>query len=78
MTIVKATEPEPGVLEITRRSILSGENHTRRMSGTKTQFLNWLGGMLVQDAFPNATKEDREFIVSGITPEEWEKEFGEE
>jgi len=78
MAIIKATEPEPGVLEITRRSILSGETHTRRISGTKTQFLNWLGGMWVQRAFPNATKEDREFIISGITPEEWEKEFGKE
>jgi len=29
----------------------------------------------IQDAFPLMSKEDREFLISGITPEEWNKVF---
>ena len=32
-------------------------------------------GKLVQDAFPNMDKEDREFLLSGITPTEWNQMF---
>tara|TARA_R100000008_G_scaffold68129_1_gene45320 strand:- start:1000 stop:1296 length:297 start_codon:yes stop_codon:yes gene_type:complete len=38
----------------------------------------WLRGALIQDVFPKATPEEREFIVSGLTPEVWDKIFGEE
>ena len=30
----------------------------------------------VQDIFPYLKPEEREFIISGITPEEWNKVFG--
>jgi hypothetical protein len=33
-------------------------------------------GVLLQDAFPNLTTEEREFIKTGITPEEWDEYFG--
>lgn len=29
----------------------------------------------IQDVFPLMSKEDREFLISGITPEEWNKIF---
>lgn len=29
-------------------------------------------GALIQDAFPRLTAEQREFLLTGITPEEWE------
>ena len=35
-------------------------------------------GVLLQDAFPNLTPAQREFIKSGITPEEWYDFFGED
>ena len=38
----------------------------------------WFRGALIQDVFPKATPEEREFIVSGLTPEVWDKIFGEE
>ena len=31
------------------------------------------GGVLLQDAFPNLTPAEREFIMTGITPAEWEQ-----
>ena len=37
----------------------------------------WLRGALIQDVFPKASSEEREFIVSGLTPEAWDEIFGE-
>lgn len=31
-------------------------------------------GVSVQDAFPHLSPPEREFILSGITPEEWQAE----
>jgi len=36
------------------------------------------GGILIQDAFPNLSADDREFILTGITPEEWDEHFSDE
>jgi hypothetical protein len=35
------------------------------------------GGMLIQDAMPDLTADQREFIKTGITAEEWDAAFGE-
>ena len=32
--------------------------------------------MLIQDACPDLTEDQREFIMTGITSEEWAAEFG--
>jgi len=31
--------------------------------------------MMIQDAFPFLTNEEREFLISGLTPEEWNRIF---
>ena len=59
-------------MKVVRRSMITGVEHTREIDATEEQFINYRGGMLLQDAFPNLSDEDREFIKSGITPEEWE------
>jgi len=39
---------------------------------------NWIvKGMMVQDAFDFLTVDEREFIMSGMTADEWEKMFPE-
>lgn len=38
----------------------------------------WDRGAFIQDAFPSLTPEQREFIKTGITPDEWNGIFGEE
>ncbi len=35
-------------------------------------------GALIQDAFPNMSKDDREFLISGISKEGWDKTFTDE
>ena len=34
--------------------------------------------LLIQDAFPELTDDQREFILSGMTPAEWDKAFSED
>ena len=34
------------------------------------------GSKLIQNAFPNLSADDREFIKTGITPEQWELTMG--
>jgi len=43
---------------------------------TEAQIAAWQGGELIQNAMPNASADEREFIKTGITPEEWENTFG--
>ena len=60
---------------ITRTSILSGKESTMDLPITVEQIAKWQSGELIQDVFPDLPKEQREFLLSGITPEEWEKAF---
>lgn len=45
---------------------------------TQEQLDNWNRGMLIQRAMPDISSSDREFIMTGITQEEWEDIFGNE
>ena len=45
---------------------------------TQEQLDAWKDGMLIQKAMPNLTPDQREFIMTGITPEEWDDAYGEE
>jgi len=35
----------------------------------------WVRGALVQDAFPSLSDDDREFLMTGVTRDEWEAAF---
>jgi hypothetical protein len=37
----------------------------------------WQSGALIQDAFPELSADAREFIKTGISPEEWDAMFAE-
>ena len=63
---------------IKRVSTLTGKHHVREIDCTEGQYELWLDGAMVQNAIPNLSADDREFILSGITPEEWEQAFGKE
>lgn len=39
--------------------------------------LAWRSGMLIQDAFPELSAEDREFLISGLCPKCWNNLFKE-
>ena len=63
---------------ITRKSLISGNINTMSLPITEEQYNAWEQGTLVQDAMPHLTPDEREFVMSGITPEEWAETFGEE
>ena len=58
-------------MKITRTSGLTGAINTRDLDITPAQYTQYLSGTLAQLAFPHLSADDREFLISGITPEEW-------
>lgn len=42
---------------------------------TPEQMTAWQNGELIQNAMPNLTADEREFIMTGITPEVWDEIF---
>lgn len=61
---------------ITRTSILSGQTSERDIDCTEEQLDLFMAGIHVQLCFPHLSTDDREFILSGITPEEWTTYLG--
>ncbi len=56
---------------IRRTSPFSGQDNTMDLPVTQAQLDLWQGGELAQNVFSNLNAEQREFIMTGITPEEW-------
>jgi hypothetical protein len=64
---------------LTRKSSITGKEHTRELDITQEQLNHYQTGYgLIQEVFPNLSADDREFIMSGITPEEWNEHMGSE
>ena len=61
---------------ITRTSPISGETHTREVPCTQEQLAAWEAGTLIQNAMPDVPAPLREYVKSGITPQEWVETFG--
>lgn len=63
---------------ITRESMLTGIVRTRDLDVNEEQLYQFeRGGVMIQDAFPHLSATDREFILSGITEDEWDQAFAE-
>ena len=63
---------------ITRKSLISGNINSMSLPITEEQYNAWEQGTLVQVAMPHLSPDEREFVMTGITPEEWTETFGEE
>lgn len=61
-------------MRITRKSVISGIERTRDIPVNPEDFITWDKGYAsIHDAMPYLSDADREFILSGIMPGEWEK-----
>lgn len=65
---------------LTKKSIIPPHNiNTMDIPMEEKDFIKaykkYNGGVLIQDAFPELPNDLREFIVSGITPTEWDNAF---
>lgn len=63
---------------ITRRSFLTNTIRTKWIDVTPGQIVAWNSGALIQNAMPHLSADEREFIMTGATPEEWDAAFSEE
>ncbi len=66
-------------IQVTKQSIITKKMNTMELPITQEHLdmYETVGDILVQDAFPNLDIGQREFLISGITPQEWEETFGE-
>ena len=62
-------------MKITRTSRLTGKTSVMYLDITKEQLFSWVDGQLIQDAMPQLSAEEREFMMTGITPAEWNEAF---
>jgi hypothetical protein len=65
---------------ITNTSQISGVKTTLELDITEEQLERFFNrrenGEYVQTIFPNLTPAEREFILTGVSPKEWEQIFG--
>lgn len=72
-----------GVFHITAISDFTGESHTMAFPTIERNAIEkWLHAPLgvrpsIQQALPNIPAHEREFLLTGATPEEWKSIFGE-
>lgn len=65
-------------MKITRTSMLTGKTHTRDIPVTEEQLEQWRKGKHIQWVLPHLSADDREFLLTGSTPEEWEELKGDD
>ena len=64
-------------LKVTRVSPVTGKTNTKELDITEEQLIDYLGSnKMIQEVFPNLSREDREFIKTGMTKEDWDNTFG--
>lgn len=62
-------------MNVYRISQLTGEGHIMQLDITQDQLDRFEAGELVQKVFPHLTAPEREFLLSGITQDEWDAYF---
>ncbi len=60
-----------------RRSVVSGIVRTLDIDVTDAQIEAWENGRPIDLAMPNISDSEREFILTGITNDEWDETFAE-
>ena len=68
MARVKGSKRTQGI-EVTRKSM------ARILNVSEVELQIWMMGTPIQQAMPQLTPDEREFIMTGITPDEWNEVF---
>ena len=61
---------------VSKVSSFTGKTNQMELDITQEQIKRFLEGEKVQDVFPNLNAGQREFLLNGTTPEEWNEVFG--
>ena len=62
-------------MRVTRTSTYSDTINTQEIDVTHEQLDAWRSGVSIQVAMPKLSADEREFIMTGITSDEWTKLF---
>ena len=60
------------MMKIKRTSPITGITRTRDIDVTREQLVRWEAGALIQDVMGHLSPSEREFIITGITDDEWQ------
>lgn len=64
---------------IKKKSPATGKINARDIDITEEQLARYNEGVeLIQNIAPHLSADDREFLMTGYTPEDWDNMFGEE
>lgn len=74
---LNVTDNSDGSVNVSGHCVFTGVHYTVR-NIPEAQWQKYLGGELVQRAFPTMSRDDREFLISGISPTGWKETFKEE
>ena len=65
---------------VENRSTVTGKIDTMTFNMSMIEFENcfvlWEDGALIQNAFPMLNADEREFLMTGMTPDDWNKVCG--
>jgi hypothetical protein len=60
---------------ITKFSPHSMRDNSREIDVSQSQLDRWKAGELIQNVMPHLSADDREFLMTGLTPQDWEEMF---
>jgi len=63
---------------ITKQSMISGQYHTRDIpitEGEYSEYIRVADAVKIQQFFPRLSPDECEFLMTGITSEEWDETF---
>ena len=64
---------------VQKKSMISGRVNSMLLPTTQGKIEYWIeSGKLIQDVMPDLSADHREFLMSGITPREWNDMCGDE
>ena len=58
---------------VKKQDPFTGKLNTFEINVTQDQLDAWKAGTFIQEAMPNLSPEEREFIMTGIVPDSWQK-----
>ena len=62
-------------MTITMTHPVTGKDNDMELDVTNEQLQAWETGTLIQEAMPNLTADEREFLITGLLPGEFERMF---
>lgn len=65
-------------MKVTRKSPRTGKETTLDLPITEGQLERWQNGELIQNVFPHLDADQREFLMTGFTAEDWAAMFPKE